>query len=86
MTQYDNSNSGALFPAREKKSDRHPDMTGNLDVNGVEYYINAWTKVSKQGKKFLSLSVNPKQQVAKQAVQQAQQVVADDFDDLDLPF
>ena len=86
MTQYDNSNSGALFPAREKKSDRHPDMTGNLDVNGVEYYINAWTKVSKQGKKFLSLSINPKQQVAKQAVQKAQQVVADDFDDLDLPF
>ena len=84
--EYDNTNSGALFPAREKKTDRHPDMTGNLDVNGVEYYINAWTKVSKQGKKFLSLSINPKQQVAKQAVQQAQQVVADDFDDMDLPF
>ena len=86
MTQYDNTNSGALFLAREKKSDRHPDMTGNLDVNGVEYYINAWTKVSKQGKKFLSLSINPKQQVAQKAVQQAKQSVEPDFDDLDLPF
>lgn len=86
MTQYDNTNSGAIFPAREKKSEKHPDMTGNLNVGGVDYYINGWTKVSKQGQKYLSLSVNPKQQVAQQAVQKAQQTVEPDFDDLDLPF
>ena len=84
--QYDNTNSGAIFPAREKKSEKHPDMTGSLNVGGVEYYVSAWTKVSKQGQKFLSLSVNPKQQVAQQAVQRAQQTVEPDLDDLDLPF
>ena len=86
MTQYDNTNSGAIFPAREKKSEKHPDMTGSLNVNGVEYYVSAWTKVSKQGNKFLSLSVKAKEQVAKQNVRQAQQVVANDFEDDDLPF
>ena len=99
MTQYDNTNSGAIFPAREKKSEKHPDMTGSLNVNGVEYYVSAWTKVSKQGNKFLSLSVNPKQQVAQQAIQQAKPAipgdrqvnvmesynVPEDFED-DLPF
>ncbi|MDF1690705.1 MAG: hypothetical protein P1U35_14000 [Cycloclasticus sp.] len=84
--QYDNTNSGAIFPAREKKSEKHPDMTGSLNVGGVEYYVSAWTKVSKQGQKFLSLSVNPKQQVAQQAVQKAQQTVEPGFDDDDLPF
>jgi uncharacterized protein (DUF736 family) len=84
--QYDNTNSGAIFPAREKKTEKHPDMTGSLNVDGVEYYVSGWTKVSQKGQKFLSLSVNPKQQVAKQNVKQAQQVVADDFDDDSLPF
>ena len=97
--QYDNTNSGAIFPAREKKSEKHPDMTGSLNVGGVEYYVSGWTKVSQKGQKFLSLSVNPKQQVAQKAVQQAKSTipgdrqvnvmesynVPEDFED-DLPF
>lgn len=84
--QYDNTNSGAIFPAREKKTEKHPDMTGSLNVDGVEYYVSGWTKVSQKGQKFLSLSVKAKDQVAKQNVRQAQHVVADDFDDDSLPF
>ena len=84
--QYDNTNSGAIFPAREKKTEKHPDMTGSLNVEGVEYYVSGWTKVSQKGQKFLSLSVKAKDAVAKPAIQQAQQVVADDFDDDSLPF
>ena len=86
MSNYDNTNSGAIFPAREKKTEKHPDMTGSLNVDGVEYYVSGWTKVSQKGQKFLSLSVKAKEQVAKQNVRQAQQAVADDFEDDDLPF
>ena len=86
MSNYDNTNSGAIFPAREKKTEKHPDMTGSLNVDGVEYYVSGWTKVSQKGQKFLSLSVKAKEQVAKQNVRQAQQVVVDDFDDDSLPF
>lgn len=84
--QYDNTNSGAIFPAREKKTEKHPDMTGSLNVDGVEYYVSGWTKVSQKGQKFLSLSVKAKQEVAQKTVQQTRQAVMDDFEDNDLPF
>lgn len=86
MSQYDNTNSGAIFPAREKKTEKHPDMTGSLNVEGVEYYVSGWTKVSQKGQKFLSLSIKAKQEVAQNNVQKAQQVIAEDFPDDDLPF
>jgi len=62
-------------------------MTGSLDVDGVEYYLSGWTKTSKQGKKFLSVSVSPKQKVAQQHVQKAKQQFVKEVDyDSDIPF
>ena len=48
-------NSGVLFKA-EKKSDKHPDYTGNCLVSGKKMYIAAWVNESKDGKKYMSLS------------------------------
>jgi hypothetical protein len=31
-----------------------------VNVNGEDFYLNAWLKESKAGKKFFSLSVKPK--------------------------
>ena len=84
--EYDNTNRGAIFPNMKKATEKHPDMTGSLDVGGVEYYVSGWTKVSKKGQKFLSLSVTAKDDVAKPAIQQAQQALEHDFPDEDLPF
>jgi uncharacterized protein (DUF736 family) len=78
MTQYDNTNSGALF-RNDKKSEKHPDYRGDINVNGVDYWISAWLKTSKKGTKFMSLSVTEKESVQKPAP------VADDFEE-DLPF
>lgn len=85
--EYDNTNRGVLFRNEKKETEKHPDMTGSLDVDGVEYYLSGWTKTSKQGKKFLSVSVSPKQKVAQQHVQKAKQQFnqEDDFSD-DIPF
>lgn len=58
--EYDNRNSGALFVEETKKTATHPDFNGTLDVNGVEYWISGWKKKSKGGKKFISLSIKPK--------------------------
>jgi uncharacterized protein (DUF736 family) len=55
--QYDDTNRGALFPA-EKKSDKHPDLKGKLNVGGKDYYLSAWSQVSKAGKKYLSVAVD----------------------------
>jgi uncharacterized protein (DUF736 family) len=59
MADYDNTNRGVLFKAKEKKSENSPAYTGNINVGGKEYKISAWVKESKNtGDKFFSISVS----------------------------
>lgn len=58
MTEYDNNNRGALFRNDRATSDKHPTHTGKLNVEGRDYYLNAWVKDGKKGK-FFSISVKP---------------------------
>jgi len=60
MSDYDNTNRGALFKNDRKESDRHPDYRGNINVDGTEYWLSAWIKEGRSGK-FMSLSVQPKE-------------------------
>ena len=60
MTEYDNTNRGMLFRNDKKASDTHPDHNGTINVEGVEYYLNAWIKQGKSGSRFFSLSVKRK--------------------------
>lgn len=93
MSGYDNTNSGALFRAKEKKSENHPDYTGVINVNGVDCWLSGWVKESKEGQKYFSLAVTPKSIEAhakaaspKEAQAQAAPLnLDDDFDD-DIPF
>lgn len=59
---YDNTNRGVLFKNDRKEKETHPDYRGRIDVGGVEYWLDAWIKTSqKDGKKFMSLSIKPKE-------------------------
>ena len=64
MPDYTKKNGdGVLFDNDRKESDRHPDFTGNIIYEGVEHWFSAWSKVSKKGNKFLSVSMGkPKEQ------------------------
>jgi hypothetical protein len=62
--QYDNTNRGALFKNTDKTDEKHADYRGEINVAGVEHWLNAWIKTSKKGTKFLSLSLKPKQPAA----------------------
>jgi hypothetical protein len=42
-----------LFKNDRKKTDKHPDLSGSIMINGVEHWFNAWTKEGKKGK-FIS--------------------------------
>jgi len=44
MPQYDNTNRGAIWKNQRKESDKHPDFTGSLNVEGKDYYVSAWRK------------------------------------------
>ena len=58
MTQYDNTNSGALFKNDYKESEKQPDYSGPFTgPNGEELRIAAWLR-EKDGKKFMSVKVS----------------------------
>jgi hypothetical protein len=84
MTEYSNENRGSLFKNDKKTEAKHPDMSGSINIDGVEYWISGWKKRSKADVGFISLSVRPKEQT-RQSSQPTQKAKADDFDD-DMPF
>lgn len=60
MTTYDNTNRGTLGKNQRREKDTHPEYTGQIDIDGVGYWLSAWVKEG-QGGKFFSLSVKPKE-------------------------
>jgi hypothetical protein len=69
MAEFDNTNRGSLFKNDKKEEEKHPDMNGSINIEGVEYWISGWKKVSKAGSGFISLSVRPKQEQTRQSSQ-----------------
>lgn len=59
--EYDNSNSGVLFKNDKKETEKHPDYTGTMNADGQDFWLSAWVKTSKAGKKFFSLALTPKE-------------------------
>ncbi len=68
--QFDNTNRGAVFVNDRKETEKHPDRTGTLNVEGRDYWVSGWLKKDKNGKPFLSLAVKPKE--AKAGVQRSE--------------
>ena len=86
MSDYDNNLKGVLFVNRKKESDKQPDMKGSCEIDGVQYWLSAWNKVSAKNETYMSLALTlndakPNDEATPQP--QAQQQVA--LDD-DVPF
>ena len=79
--EYDNTNRGQLFKNDRKDDAKFPDYKGSLNVEGVDYWLSAWIKVSKDGQKFMSLSIKNKTADAPK-----KKVKQEEFDDSDMPF
>jgi hypothetical protein len=61
MSQYDNTNTFIFSRNERKTEDKHPDFTGKLNVDGVEYFMDAWIKERKDGAgKFFSGKIKRK--------------------------
>lgn len=93
MTQYDNNMSGIISRNERKETDKHPDIKGQCEIDGVQYWIDGWSKTrNSDGGKFYSLKFKPKQQAAAPAKASPAPAKAapsgfDDLDDgSDIPF
>ena len=61
---FDSTNRGILSKNLNKTADNHPEYSGSLNVDGTDYWLSAWIKESsKDGKKFFSLSIKPKDSI-----------------------
>lgn len=85
---YDNSNSGILSRNDRKEQPNHPDFKGQINVDGVDYWLSGWIKErnDKSGR-FFSLSVKPKEPAQAKPVKQTS-APGSGFDDMndDVPF
>jgi len=75
---YDNNNRGAIWKNDRKTTEKHPDFTGAITIDGKDYWLSAW-RGDKENPKApaLSFSVQPKD-VPKQ---QPTPNLNEDFDD-----
>lgn len=90
MAEFDNTNTGVLFKNDRKAQPTHADWNGSVNINGEEFWLNAWVKEKKgDGSKFFSLSVRPKEGAtpmkAKPAAAPARRPAMADLDD-EIPF
>lgn len=90
MSDYDNTNRGALFKNdKEGGNPKWPDYRGSLNVNGQEFWLDAWISKSKKGATYMSLKVKPKQEGGQRTTRDdndaQREAAASDFDD-SIPF
>mgnify|MGYP003965275903 CR=1 FL=1 len=65
MSDYDDSNRGVLFKNNKKETEKYPDLSGTININGVDHWLNGWSKISQAGNKFISLSIGKPKEVKK---------------------
>lgn len=56
--EYDNTNRGASFINDRKEKPTQPDLTGKINIEGVEYRISTWRQESAKVGKYLSHAVS----------------------------
>ena len=60
MSDFDNTNRGALFKNDDKQAEKSPDYRGSINIDGTEFWVSGWVQTSKKGAKYMSLAIKPK--------------------------
>lgn len=84
---YDNTNTGMMMRNSNRDTERHPEFTGSLNVEGVDYWLSAWVNTGKEGskiegKKYFSIKITLKE--AKGGTKSGAKKSAETFDDSDI--
>ena len=83
----ENKNSGALFKNDKRETEKHPEYTGKITIEGREFYLSAWVNEMRNGQKYFAIKATPKVEAAPATTTAPAQprpgvVVADPIDDL----
>jgi hypothetical protein len=79
-------NSGSIFKNERREKDTHPHATGSALIDGVEYWVSAWTKEGEKGK-WQSLAFKRKEEKRSDGTTQRNPgKLAEGDEDLDVPF
>lgn len=60
MAYEQKDNTGSLFRNDKKEKDTHPNAKGSAMIDGISYWVAAWTKRDKDGNAYQSLSFTRK--------------------------
>ena len=60
MSEYDNTNRGQIWKNDKQTTDKHPDFTGSINVEGKEYWVSAWKRKPDANPKAPALSFSIK--------------------------
>ena len=56
MSYEQKDNTGVFFNNNKKDSDKHPDFTGSILVEGIKKDVSIWKNKSKNGNDYYSMS------------------------------
>lgn len=87
MTEYDNTNKGALFGnTRKREGKKDPDLQGKINIGGHEYWLSAWFFIyDKDGEKKRGINLALGDEVEPKPAKEKPAGRFDDMED-DIPF
>lgn len=79
MSNYEQKdNSGALFANDKREKETQPNAKGSAMIDGVEYWVSAWTNTSSKGTKYQSLKFERKDQLFNNTAELQAEALNDD--------
>jgi len=81
-TEYDNTNRGSIWKNHKRETDKHPHLTGTLNVKGKEFWVSAWVKDKNANPKAPELTLSIREKDRQDNIVPFQPAVEDD----DLPW
>lgn len=79
MSDYQQKdNTGALFINDKREKDTQPNAKGSALIDGVEYWVSAWTNTSSKGTKYQSIKFERKSEKFDNTAELKAEAIADD--------
>lgn len=85
MAYQHKENTGSLFKNDKREKETHAHARGSALIDGVEYWVDAWTNESNDGSKYQSLKFKRKDSAGNGAPRPQPAAFGNDLDD-DVPF